>query len=243
MLYRDDQDQAGPSTRPYGGATIPTPAPTFAAQCELGAHCPLLPPSTALPIFGDGRAFSSALPGLGQGRKRKRQGRDTEFSSSAMSSATSSSTSDASSSSDGLFVGPSLASNSTWSSSSSSSAFQRPYYQSTVTSFISFTSTRPFIAPWTRTSSAKPENTYVPGLMLNLTLAGNSDSEAVYSVPMTFGHGVQNGSDFVLASKWKRDSSTGSDLSGTNSQVVDLQVDLGSSDMVSIDGHLRFFTS
>ena len=240
MLFSNDQDQAGPSTRPYGVATFPTSAPTVIAQCELGVQCPLRSSHAPLPIFGDKHTYSSGPAGAGQGRKRKRQDRGTDSAASTMSSTTSMSSSEtSSSSSDGLFVGPSLASNSSGSPTVSSSATHRPYYQSSVTSIIS---TRSFTAPWTRTSSARPQSTYVSGLMLNLTLAGNSDSEAVYSVPMTFGHGIQNGSDSVLASRWRRDSSTDPGLNGANFQVVNLQVDLGSSDMVSNDSYRRSST-
>lgn len=64
--------------------------------------------------------------------------------------------------------------------------------------------------------------TFVPGVVFNLTLAGGNDDQAVYSLPMTFGHDLADG----LARK--RAPTT-----PTTAQTVNMLIDLGSSDMVS----------
>lgn len=68
---------------------------------------------------------------------------------------------------------------------------------------------------------------------MNLTLSGDSDTQAVYSVSMTLGHGPQSGADVAFPSRIGRRDSTGS-----NAQTVNLQIDLGSSDLVS--AHVRY---
>ena len=98
-----------------------------------------------------------------------------------------------------------------------------PYY---ATESLSSTSTsHSFSRPWSTstrsTSSHAAESTpYVSGVILPLYLAGDSDTQAVYSVPMDFGHGTQDASK--RSSKWN----------GGDPQTVNLQIDLGSSDMV-----------
>lgn len=86
--------------------------------------------------------------------------------------------------------------------------------------------------PWTftltpsasKTASGTPaaQTTFVPGVVFNLTLAGGNDDEAVYSLPMTFGH------DMSSTDARKRAPTTPTSL-----QTVNMLVDLGSSDMVS----------
>lgn len=79
--------------------------------------------------------------------------------------------------------------------------------------------------PWStrsRQSSAAPIPTFVPGVTLDMTLGGDSDTEAVYAVPIELGHGTQS-------SRKKR--APGDD---DFSQVLNVQIDLGSSDMVRI---------
>lgn len=74
--------------------------------------------------------------------------------------------------------------------------------------------------PWstrTRHTSAAAVPTYVPGVEFNLTLGGDSDTEAVYAVAVELGHSAS-------AISRKR---------APASQMMNIQIDLGSSDMVS----------
>ncbi|RSH79075.1 uncharacterized protein EHS24_002007 [Apiotrichum porosum] len=89
--------------------------------------------------------------------------------------------------------------------------------------------------PWTYTATpskttsgtAASQTTYVPGIVFNLTLAGSTDDQAVYSLPMTFGHETASG-DYTSD---RRRASSSSDWDGITGQVLNMQVDLGSSDM------------
>jgi len=100
-----------------------------------------------------------------------------------------------------------------------------------------------FSRPWQpstkSTTSHTPEETpYVSGVILPLVLGGDDDDQAVYSVQMDFGHGTLDGGDVGGSSKrrriagglQKRRPSTYWD--GGSPQTVNLQVDLGSSDLV-----------
>lgn len=64
---------------------------------------------------------------------------------------------------------------------------------------------------------------------MNLTLAGDSDTEAIYSVEMAFGHNADSDSERRKRNLRRRAST----WDGGDPQTVNLQVDLGSSDMVS----------
>ncbi|TXT07401.1 hypothetical protein VHUM_03121 [Vanrija humicola] len=91
-------------------------------------------------------------------------------------------------------------------------------------STLSFTRTMPWTyspSPPTRTTSGKgaSQTTFVPGHVFNLTLGGSTDASAIYSLPMSFGH--------YSASSRKR----GPDWDGVSPQVINMQIDLGSSDM------------
>jgi len=75
--------------------------------------------------------------------------------------------------------------------------------------------------PWStreRHTSAAAAPTFVPGVELNMTLGGDSDTEAVYAIAVELGHSAP-------ASR-KRAPGDGS------SQTMNIQIDLGSSDMV-----------
>ncbi|BEJ17922.1 hypothetical protein CspHIS471_0701990 [Cutaneotrichosporon sp. HIS471] len=63
--------------------------------------------------------------------------------------------------------------------------------------------------------------TFVPGVVFDMTLAGGNDDQAVYSLPMTFGHDLVSG-----AAARKRAPTT-----PTSAQTINMLVDLGSSDM------------
>ena len=79
--------------------------------------------------------------------------------------------------------------------------------------------------PWStreRHSSAAAAPTFVPGVQLNMTLGGDSDTESVYAIAVELGHSV--------ASSRKRAPGDGS------SQTMNIQIDLGSSDMVRHNG-------
>jgi hypothetical protein len=76
--------------------------------------------------------------------------------------------------------------------------------------------------PWStrvRHSSASAAPTFVPGVEFNMTLGGDSDTEAVYAIAVELGHSV--------AASRKRAPGDES------SQTMNVQIDLGSSDMVS----------
>jgi len=88
-----------------------------------------------------------------------------------------------------------------------------------------------FSRPWqvstrSTTSHAAEQTPYVAGVVMQMVLGGDNDDQAVYSVPMDFGHGVLGGS-----SRKRRPSAN---WNGGSAQTVNLQVDLGSSDMVRI---------
>lgn len=104
--------------------------------------------------------------------------------------------------------------------SSSISTTSSAYYASTNSSF-----SRPWqVSTRSTTSHAAEQTPYVPGVILKMVLGGDNDDQAVYSVPMDFGHGTLDGSlrKRRPSSKWD----------GGSPQTVNLQVDLGSSDMV-----------
>ncbi|KAL7418968.1 hypothetical protein Q5752_006652 [Cryptotrichosporon argae] len=135
-----------------------------------------------------------------------------------------------SSSTSALFVGPStnastsLVANhtSTW-TSSMRSTLRSSTSRTSVSEPWSFTPK----ASTTTSTGAAVQSTYVPGVVFNLSLAVPSNDEAVYALPVAFGHvGVE--SDIALPPRdWKR----ASDWDGTDYQTFNLQVDLGSSDL------------
>ncbi|KAK4683562.1 hypothetical protein P7C73_g6681, partial [Tremellales sp. Uapishka_1] len=175
-------------------------------------------------------AGPSTLPPLK--RKKRQQPSSSSASTSTYASPSASSYSSSSSSAGGLFEGPSSSSTAYNSTSAiespsstdySTSSYVAPYSSASTSTYSyspsksSMTSTisRPWTYSTTRTSSGSTPtpSVYVPGVILNMTLAGDSDTDTVYSVPMDFGH---------IASS-KRDSTT--------SQTLNMQVDLGSSDL------------
>lgn len=75
--------------------------------------------------------------------------------------------------------------------------------------------------PWStreRHTSAAAAPTFVPGVELNMTLGGDSDTEAVYAIAVELGHSAP--------ARRRRAPGDGS------SQTMNIQIDLGSSDMV-----------
>ncbi|WVF66245.1 hypothetical protein IAT40_000985 [Kwoniella sp. CBS 6097] len=115
-------------------------------------------------------------------------------------------------------------------SDASTSASSSSYYRST-----SFTSLWSYSASRSRTASASTptQSVYVPGVVLNMTLGGDSDTEAVYSVEVDLGH--QSPASYA-AWDWRkrrglRRRGPSSAWNGLDIQKVNLQVDLGSSDM------------
>lgn len=91
------------------------------------------------------------------------------------------------------------------------------------TTWSSFT----YSKPWTtssRTSTASAKSTFVPGMLFNLSMGGR-DRDTVYSIPMSFGHEAKSSS---------YDSRKRQDWNGTAPQVLNMMVDLGSSDMVRL---------
>ncbi|OCF34987.1 hypothetical protein I316_03534 [Kwoniella heveanensis BCC8398] len=113
----------------------------------------------------------------------------------------------------------------------STSASSSSYYRSTT-----FTSLWSYSASRSRTASASTptQSVYVPGVVLNMTLGGDSDTEAVYSVEVDFGHqspASYASWDWRRRRGLRRRGSSSSSWNGVDIQKVNLQVDLGSSDM------------
>ncbi|WVQ80478.1 hypothetical protein IAT38_002583 [Cryptococcus sp. DSM 104549] len=86
----------------------------------------------------------------------------------------------------------------------------------TFTSLWSYSATRSASSA----TSSSTKAAYVPGVVLNMTLGGDSDTEAVYSVGMVFGHNKDSARR--KRASYKKDGEL---------QTMNLQVDLGSSDM------------
>jgi hypothetical protein len=114
--------------------------------------------------------------------------------------------------------------------SSSSDRNASSSYTATSSSYYTASSrSAPFSRPWepsTRSASshAAQSTPYVSGVIVKMVLGGDDDDQAVYSVPMDFGHGALGGS--------RRKRRPSSSWDGGSPQTVNLQVDLGSSDMV-----------
>lgn len=117
-------------------------------------------------------------------------------------------------------------STSIWSSKTSSthSTSTKQAYTPSFTSLWSYSASK---KTDTATASKSTSSAYVPGVVLNMTMGGTSDTQAVYSVEMAFGHDDDNSRRkraFRKGALYEEDGST---------QYVNLQVDLGSSDMVN----------
>ncbi|WVQ76421.1 hypothetical protein IAR50_006088 [Cryptococcus sp. DSM 104548] len=124
--------------------------------------------------------------------------------------------------------------NSTTTSSSSSSAHTSSRSSSSkttrTTTFTSLWSTsKSKSATGTSSAATSTKSAYVPGVVLNLTMSGDSDTQAVYGVEMELGHDDDDASrKRSMGLGMGRRASYAKD--GKN-QVVNMQVDLGSSDM------------
>ncbi|ODN97025.1 hypothetical protein I350_08003 [Cryptococcus amylolentus CBS 6273] len=122
------------------------------------------------------------------------------------------------------------------SSSSSSSARTSSKSSSTkstrTTTFTSLWSTsKSKTATGTASAATSTKSAYVPGVVLNMTMSGDSDTQAVYGVEVEMGH-----DDDDDKRKRKRGMGWGmgrraSYAKDGKNQMVNLQVDLGSSDM------------
>ncbi|ODO01903.1 hypothetical protein L198_02632 [Cryptococcus wingfieldii CBS 7118] len=128
-----------------------------------------------------------------------------------------------------------ITSTSTCSSSSSSArtSSRSSCTKSTrTTTFTSLWSTsKSKTATGTASAATSTKSAYVPGVMLNMTMSGDSDTQAVYGVEVEMGHDDDDG-------KRKRKRGIGwgmgrraSYAKDWKNQMVNLQVDLGSSDM------------
>lgn len=107
--------------------------------------------------------------------------------------------------------------------SSTHSTSEKPPYSPSFTSMWSYSATKKTA---TATASESKSSSYVPGVVLNMTMAGTTDTQAVYSVEVALGHDDGN-------SRRKRAFRRGASYDGgETTQYVNLQVDLGSSDMV-----------
>ena len=225
MIQRADQPIAGPSSRPYG-----TPAhalsimSTDMLQCEHAAKC----------AVETGLSLSPRTSLLGT-RDKQYMRRQLSSGSSSPSSLGASTTS-----SSDLFAGPATTRSYT-NESITFSTSPTPIYGSSSSTSISSSipSTSTFSAPWSfnhtrsSTTAAAAQSSVVPGVIINLVFAGDSDSQAVYSVPMAFGHGSQSSSSAVTSWGGIDQQSDVSAGNGGNDQTLNVQVDLGSSDLVS----------
>lgn len=241
MLHEAEQPEAGPSSRPYVGSISPTslgkPGRSVTA-CPLGAQCPFLSssPPSASPDPLSTLQLESPRRRVNRSLQHKRQDPSSSPSSSPQPITPSSTSTGI------LFDGPTTTVNSTTpypTTSSPTYSYNNtaPTQPSNTTSSALEPSSETFTAPWTYTptrttsSSAPSQTPYVPGVILNLNLAGDSESQAVYSVPMSFGHGAQSAVDSVFPSRRRKRRPPSSDVGGI--QTVNMQVDLGSSDLVS----------
>ena len=232
-MVDNDQPVAGPSRPTYHTLSHSRISSSRSARrvpfCELGDQCPLLftsTPTPVSPLLEQPLLQLSNTPRGNEGKKEKRQGHSYTAKSNISSSS-------ASSTSDGLFQGP--ASTPYTITSYLPTTTSNTYSTITASSGVSDNASESNL-PWTYTATqtydstaASAQTSFVPGVILNLTLAGDSDSEAVYSVPMTFGHASEGSSDAVLSARGRFDS----DWDGGDPQTFNLQIDLGSSDLVS----------
>ena len=225
-----DQPVAGPSSRPH---TTPSPPPIALAlppldACLQSEQCHLDPVFSSWPI----PTHTARHP---RHNNYRRQDPASSSSSTTADSSPDSSSSSSSSTSPSLFAGPTENVSGLAIPTGGDPSSSVPYSPSPTTSP---TSTSPFPRPWktsTRSSSqASPSETpFVPGVLLPLTLGGDSDDQAVYSVEMVFGHDAPGDSDTSDSRRWMRRKSSSAEWNGGDPQTVNLQVDLGSADMVS----------
>ncbi|ORY31937.1 aspartic peptidase domain-containing protein [Naematelia encephala] len=217
----------------------------------MGQQCPFL--SNSSPTPSETMPASRRRRRLQDGRDARalrRQASETSSSTPAYSYTTSSAV-PSSTSSDSAYYEPYSSYEPSSSSAPSNTTYwhNTPYnatatsqtYTSTAYSTLSSSrtsaTTSPFTAPWTykasKTSSshAAAKTTYVPGVVLNLTLSGNSDTEAVYAVPLQFGHNSTSLDEDAVFPRAKRAKSEPRASSSSVVQTMMLQVDLGSSDL------------
>lgn len=111
-----------------------------------------------------------------------------------------------------------------WNTTTNSSYPLYPTSTSISRTWSSFTKSKPWSTS-SKTSTGKDSRpTFVPGQLFNMTMGGR-DHDTVYSVPMFFGHEPQGNSYNRKRQDWN----------GTAPQVLNMMVDLGSSDMVGCD--------
>ncbi|OCF59967.1 hypothetical protein L486_02640 [Kwoniella mangroviensis CBS 10435] len=244
----EDQPVAGPASHPF----ILDPSPTTPA-CPLNSACPFLYTTPTITRPRRNRYTTLRPSKLEQiwekGQKRQDNADEGAASASESLSGESASASDSLSSTTQrpLFTGPSPSPSfsssadipynasdayptGTYSTSDINSSLapskSSSYYRSTsFTSLWSYSASRS--RSYSASASQPTQTAYVPGVLLNLTLAGDSDTEAVYSVDVQLGHGANDGSTKRRSIK-KRGPSA---WNGLDIQSVKLQVDLGSSDM------------
>lgn len=218
LLYQRPQPEAGPSTRPLASFGYHDPS----RVCSMGNICPYV--------------TSDQLHSLPAKQPQRRQDVPSALSFSDTTAYEVSTTFDASTTSavSSTFtdtpLSSSVANASTYTDSYNSTFYPtESSFSSTLATSRTYSSTfsRPWQPPTKATSSHAPNKTpYVPGVILPLTLGGDSDDEAVYSVSMDFGHSAQGG---------QRKRGPSGSWNGGDPQLVNLQVDLGSSDMVSVN--------
>ncbi|WWC57905.1 uncharacterized protein I303_100440 [Kwoniella dejecticola CBS 10117] len=236
-----DQPIAGPSSRPFI-------APTPTTECPLESPCPFLyTTQTIISPARRGKSFRASkldhLAYLSHIRRQDNGEPSSQASSEVFSGAATSydSTSATGTTARPLFTGPSPSASSQTSSDGSasynaSSIAESYTYTPTSTSSSSYYRSTSFTSLWsysasrsrsyTASASLPSSTAYVPGVLLNLTLGGDSDTEAVYSVDVSLGHNNEASSRRRALRRGKPPVWNGMDV-----QSVKLQVDLGSSDM------------
>jgi hypothetical protein len=112
------------------------------------------------------------------------------------------------------------------------------YTPSSHSSHVYSSTTSSFSQPW-HTSARTPTpqvSQHVEGILLPMQLSGDTEDQAVYSVPMSFGHdadGSDNGNQRRSYGNLRYKRGPSVDWQPGQPQILNLQVDLGSSDMVS----------
>ncbi|OXG13527.1 endopeptidase [Cryptococcus neoformans Ze90-1] len=270
ILRHEDQNVAGPSSRPYVYQSIPVPTASLRSSVQCSTSCPFLDTFSADATDAQKPQVTQAAMRRLDGSKLKkwevtrRQENEGDLHGSSSSSynegVASIFTSDYSTATTASITNSSYSysPSSTYTyfayntsvpyPSNSSYNASEPYYTSNLTSTSISSSktssthssspkqayTTSFTSLWSYSASKKTataaaskstSSSYVPGVVLNMTMAGTSDTQAVYSVEMAFGHDDDN-------SRRKRAFRKGA-LYGQDgtTQYVNLQVDLGSSDM------------
>ncbi|WWD22304.1 hypothetical protein CI109_106795 [Kwoniella shandongensis] len=254
--HLEDQPEAGPSSRPFVDTPV-TPPVSTRSPCPLGSQCPKI--NLAHRPGSDFDSIQRTLTSSKSAGKRKMMERQ-DFPGPGGSTYSISTVSGTSPPSDTMYAPlASTLSNPLFNGPTTTQSSYSPYNTSLPYTTFSYNVTQtyesqPFTSPSPSTSSTSSRSTkftslwsytpshtrsqtasasqptqsiYVPGVLLNLTLGGDSETEAIYSVEMAFGHNADSGSSAMRRKSKRRPAK----WDGGAPQAVNLQIDLGSSDM------------